>query len=339
MSKKRVIVVMGGPSEEHQVSLKTGLEVLHNIDRERYDVSIVVIDKQKKFYFAKNSEFVNLEELQAPEVAERFRGPYAPQGAVSIWGDCDIAFLALHGEFGEDGKFQGYLETIGIPYTGCDVFASAVGMHKTAAKKIFEASGIPTAPYSVYRGTENIKNIAARHGFPCFVKCPQSGSSKLLGRADTFEQLEHLLATFIKESKSVLVETMIDGDEFSCPVLEEEDGSLRVLNPVYIKPEEGKFFDFEAKYEGKSQEIVPAPHPAEIQETIKKTALAVHKVLECRGLSRTDVIVKDEVAYVLEVNTLPGFTGQSLFPQSYASEGGEFKDLISTIIENGLKAK
>lgn len=336
MSKKKIIVVMGGPSEEHQVSLKTGLEVLTHVDREKYTVSALVIDHKKRFYFAKESEGVSLEELQAPEKAERFRGPYAPQGAVSIWSDCELAYLALHGEFGEDGRFQGYLETIGIPYTGCDVFSSAVGMHKTAAKKLFESSGIPTPPYSVYRGTENIQMIGAKHGFPCFVKCPQSGSSKLLGRADNHEQLEHMLETFIKESKSVLIETMIDGEELSCPVLEEEDGSLRVLNPVYIKPDEGHFFDFEAKYEGKSQEIVPAPQSEEIQEIVKKTALAVHKVLECRGLSRTDVIVKDGVAYVLEVNTLPGFTSQSLFPQSFASEGGTFTELISTIIETAL---
>lgn len=335
--KKKITVVMGGPSEEHQVSLKTGLEVLNNIDRERYDVSALVIDAQKKFYLAKESAELSLKDLQDPETCDAFRGPYAPQGAVSIWSECDLAYLALHGEFGEDGRFQGYLETIGIQYTGCDVFASAVGMHKTAAKKMFEASGIPTPPYSVYRGTEDIKMIAARHGFPCFVKCPQSGSSKLLGRADNLEQLEHMLTSFIKESKSVLIETMIEGEELSCPVLEEEDGTLRVLNPVYIKPDEGHFFDFEAKYEGKSQEIVPAPQSEEIQEMVKKTALAVHKVLECRGLSRTDVIVKDEVAYVLEVNTLPGFTSASLFPQSYASEGGKFTDLISTIIENALK--
>lgn len=337
MNKKKITVVMGGPSEEHQVSLKTGLEVLNHIDREKYDVSALVIDTSKKFFIAKESLGLCLEELQNPAKAEQFRGPYAPQGAVSIWNDCDLAYLALHGEFGEDGRFQGYLETIGIPYTGCDVFASAVGMHKTAAKKIFESSGIPTPPYSVYRGTEDIKMIASRHGFPCFVKCPQSGSSKLLGRADNLEQLEHMLTSFIKESRSVLIETMIEGEELSCPVLEETDGSLRVLNPVYIKPDDGHFFDFEAKYEGKSQEIVPAPQSEEIQEMVKKTALAVHKVLECSGLSRTDVIVKDGVAYVLEVNTLPGFTSASLFPQSYASEGGNFTELISNIIETVLK--
>lgn len=336
MSKKKITVVMGGPSEEHQVSLKTGLEVLNHIDRDSYEVTALVIDHNRKLYVAKESAELTLRDLQNPAGTDRFRGPYAPQGAVSVWNDCDLAYLALHGEFGEDGRFQGYLETIGVPYTGCDVFSSAIGMHKTAAKKMFESSGIPTPPYSVYRGTENMAMIGAKHGFPCFVKCPQSGSSKLLGRAENQEQLEQMLTSFIKESKSVLVETMIDGEELSCPVLEEEDGSLRVLNPVYIKPDEGKFFDFEAKYEGKSQEIVPAPQSEEIQELVKKTALAVHKVLECSGLSRTDVIVKDGVAFVLEVNTLPGFTSQSLFPQSYASEGGNFTELISTIIETAL---
>lgn len=333
---KRIYVVMGGPSEEHEISLKTGLEIVKNLDKEKYAVSALVIDRKKQFYLSESINDLSIEELSNPKESDRFKGPFSPAGATSLWHNCDLAILGLHGEFGEDGVFQGYLETVGVPYTGCNVTASAIGMHKSQTKKIIEVSGVPTPPYSIYRKGDNTAMIGARHGFPCFVKAPQSGSSKLLGKADNQEELESMLNEFIEEAPSVLVETMIDGEEFSCPVLEEPDGTVRALTPVYIKPAEGHFFDYEAKYQGLSEEIVPPPHGTEVIELLQKVATAVHKVLECRGLSRTDIILKDGTPYVLEVNTLPGFTQQSLFPQSYASEGKTFTDLLDVIVERAF---
>lgn len=333
---KQIYVVMGGPSEEHEISLKTGFEMITHLNKDKYNVSALIIDENKQFYLADNIEGLTPDDLTNAKTSDKFRGPFAPAGATSVWHNCDLALLALHGEFGEDGVFQGYLETIGVPYTGCGVTASAIGMHKAQAKKILETSGVPTPPYSVYRKGDNIDFIAAKHGLPCFVKAPQSGSSKLLGKANNREELEQMLNEFIQEAPSVLVETLIDGEEFSCPVLEEVDGSVRALTPVFIKPAEGHFFDYEAKYQGLSEEIVPPPHSEEVQELLKKVASAVHMVLECRGISRTDVILKDGTPYVLEVNTLPGFTQQSLFPQSYASEGKTFSDLLDVIIERAV---
>jgi D-alanine-D-alanine ligase len=333
---KNIFVVMGGPSEEHEISLKTGFEMLTHLDSDKYNTSALIIDKQKHFYLADKCELLSETDLNNPAESELFSGPFSPADAVSLWRECDLALLGLHGEFGEDGVFQGYLETIDVPYTGCGVAASAIGMHKSQAKKILEASGIPTPPYSIYREGDSVELIAARRGLPCFVKAPQSGSSKLLGKANNLEELKSMLAEFIQEAPSVLVETLIDGEEFSIPVLEEINGVTRALTPVFIKPAEGHFFDYEAKYQGLSEEIVPPPHSQELQDQLKMIAEAVHKVLECTGLSRTDIIVKDGTPYVLEVNTLPGFTKQSLFPQSYASEGKTFNDLLNVIIERAL---
>ncbi len=329
---KKIYVVMGGPSEEHEVSLRSGFEIIANLDKSKYTVSALVIDKSKQFHFAESIDGITAEDLDDPKSSDKFKGPFSPAGAVSIWHGCDLAVLGLHGEFGEDGVFQGYLETIGVKYTGCGVTASAIGMHKSQTKKIIEGSGIPTPPYSIWRKGDNIDMIAARHGFPCFVKAPQSGSSKLLGKANDINDLKSMIDEFSKEAVSILVETMIDGEEFSCPVLEEIDGTVRALTPIYIKPAEGHYFDYAAKYQGMSEEIVPPPHSQEIQDLIRNVAAAVHKVLECRGLSRTDIILKDGIPYVLEVNTLPGFTKQSLFPQSYASEGKTFGQLLDVII-------
>ncbi len=329
---------MGGPSEEHEVSLKTGYEMLTHLNTDKYEITALVISQNKQFYVAAEGESLTQDELTSPQKSDRFRGPFSPAGAMSIWGNCNFALLGLHGEFGEDGIFQGYLETIGVPYSGCGVFASAVGMHKGVAKKVFESSGIPTPPYAIYRKGDNIDVIAARLGLPCFVKAPQSGSSKLLGKASSRDELEQMINEFIKESSSVVVEMMIDGDEFSVPVLE-VDGEPKALPPVYIKPAEGHFFDYEAKYEGLSEEIVPAPHDEDTQTSLKNIALAVHKVLECRGLSRTDIIMKDGTPYAIEVNTLPGFTAQSLFPQSFAVEEGSFDKLLDIIINEELSDK
>jgi len=334
---KNIYVIMGGPSEEHEISLKTGYEMFTHLDSEKYSISAVVIDKSKQFHIAEDISAVTPEILENPKDSELFKGPFSPAGSVSLWSGCDLAMLGLHGEFGEDGVFQGYLETIGIPYTGCGVTASAIGMHKSQTKKIIEGSGIPTPPYSIYRRGDSIERIGIRHGFPCFVKAPQSGSSKLLGQANTPEELKAMLDEFIEEAPSVLVETLIDGMEFSIPVLEEGDGTPRALSPVLIQPAEGHYFDYEAKYEGLSEEIVPAPIEKELEDLLKNIALGVHKVLECRGISRTDIIVKEGTPYVLEVNTLPGFTSQSLFPKSFASEGKEFSELLDVLIEQALR--
>jgi D-alanine-D-alanine ligase len=337
MNKLSVIIAMGGPSQEREISLKTGLEIFRHIDRTRYAVSLMLISEDKKFFYAREPDDISETDLLKGPESELFRGPFSPEGAVSIWNRCDICFNALHGEFGEDGVFQGYLETIGTPYTGCSVLSSAVGMHKTLAKKIFEASGIPTPPYSVYRNEpEKIEYIGAKHGFPCFVKCPQSGSSKLMELVHSPRKLEQVLNAFSQEAESVLVETYLSGDEFSCPVLE-IDGKAEALPPVYIKPREGHYFDYDAKYKGESEEIVPAPHSQELLELIQKTALAVHTSLECRILSRTDIIIHRNVPYVLEVNTLPGFTSQSLFPKSFKARGGTFTELIDLIIAGSIK--
>ena len=338
INKKDIIVIMGGPSEEHEISLKTGFEMITHLNINKYTVHALVIDMNKQFIFAPNCPNITLKDLTSPLDSALFNAPVSPTDSAFIWKKCDLAFLGLHGEFGEDGTIQGFLKTLDIPYTGCGVTASAIGMHKTLAKKVFEASGIPTAPYSVYRRGDNIERIALQRGLPCFVKAPQSGSSKLLGRADTLEDLTSMLAEFIETAPSVLVETLIKGDEFSCPVLEKADGSVQALPPVYIKPAiEGHFFDYEAKYEGASEEIVPAPFDTDLLELIQQTAVAVHTVLECRGLSRTDVIVNDGIPYVLEVNTLPGFTPQSRFPKSYEAEGGNFSQLLDEIIDGSIK--
>jgi len=338
MKKQRIAVVMGGPSAEHEISLKTGFQVVSNLNRNKYEIFAVVVSKDKKFYLARSTAGITLNDIENFQTSPLFKGGFNPCNSLIVWDGVDVAFLALHGDFGEDGTIQGYLQTLGIKYTGCGVVSSAIGMHKILAKKVFEASGIPTPQYSVFRqgaGESDIKKIMAKHKFPVFVKAPQSGSSKLMGRAENEQQLRNLLTELKSECKSILVETaIIGGDEFSCPILE-KDGVATALMPIFIKPanKEG-YFDYNAKYLGESEEICPPPHDKETIDLIQRTAVAVHTALECDSYSRTDIILKDGIGYVLEINTLPGMTAQSLLPKAYAVEGGTFGELLDRIIEN-----
>jgi D-alanine-D-alanine ligase len=335
---------MGGPSAEHEVSLATGREILLNLDRKKYSARAVVISHQRKFYFCDITDNVpDPEEFANPENAQRFKGPFDASLSQPVWESTDIALLGMHGEFGEDGVIQGFLETIGVPYTGSGVLASAVGMDKIATKRIFEAIGLSTPPSSIYRqGNPMIdaESLAGKHGFPCFVKCPQSGSSRLMGRAQDVAGLAELLAELSAYSDTLLVETAITGDEFSCPVFEQPDGALHALPPILIRPVGSSFFDYRAKYTGgASEEIVPAPCSEEITHRIQDIALKTHRALGCRGLTRTDMILSDNTFFVLEINTLPGLTPASLAPKAYCASGGTYPQLLDILIQTAFKKK
>jgi D-alanine-D-alanine ligase len=342
-----VNVVMGGPSAEHEISLRTGREILLHIDKSKYSVRAVVVTHNRQFYCTGIRHTIPaLTEFADPAHSAQFTGPLHPSSSLEIWHDCDVALLALHGAFGEDGVFQGFLETLGIPYTGSGVFASAVGMNKIACKHLFIQRGLDTPPFSVYGKhfpETTIETIVQNHGFPCFVKCPQSGSSRLMGKAENEEQLAAMLAELSKESAEILIETTIVGEEYSCPVIERKDGSLQALPPILIRPVKSAFFDYEAKYTtGASEEIVPAPISASLTRRIQDVALRAHQTIDCRGISRTDIILRDNRLFVLEINTLPGLTSNSLAPKAFAAINGTYAQLLDTLIETafnkGIKA-
>jgi D-alanine-D-alanine ligase len=342
--KLRVHVVMGGPSAEYEISLISGHQVLLHLDTNKYDVRVVIITQDRRYY-TRNIQpgaIPSLESIRAPgELAPPyastdFSGPFSASDSMHLWKDCDVAFLALHGEFGEDGRFQGFLDTLGIPYNGSGVFASALAMQKIMSKYVFLQNGLDTPPFSVY-GKNNpettIEYLELKHGFPCFVKCPQSGSSRLLGRAVDSKSLIALLQEFEPHADDILVESSISGIEFTCPVLEYPDGSIKALLPIEIRPKVSEFFDYEAKYSSMgSEELVPAPRSADILAEIQRIALKTHTALGCRGVSRTDIIYSCDTYYVLEVNTLPGLTTASLLPKSFAAAGGTYQELLDILI-------
>ena len=338
-SRMKINVVMGGPSAEYEVSLNSGRQVLSNLDRSKYELRAVVITKDKKFYYSDITE--NIPDLSDPQ--KTMNGPFLPCDCKQVWENCDVAFLALHGEFGEDGVIQGYLEALSVPYYGSGVYASAVAMNKITAKFLYELNGLDTPPYSIYGVNHpdvSVKKIIEKHGFPCFLKCPQSGSSRLMGRAADEHSLRNLLVELQLSAADILVETNITGVELSCGVIEDAEGKITALPPIEIRPVNSDFFDYTAKYtKGASQEIVPAPHPQELLKRVEEIAVRAHKILGCYGVSRTDMIYCDDKLYVLETNTLPGMTATSLLPQAFKAIGGTYSQLLDTLISSALKRK
>ncbi len=344
-----VAVVMGGPSAEHEISLLSGREVLLNIDKERYAVRAIVITKDNRYYCAeiKGGRVPSPESLESlgalapPYRSPDFQGPFSAGDVHDVWASCKVAFLALHGEFGEDGRIQGMLDILDIGYNGSGVFASALAMHKIKSKYVFLQSGLQTPPFSVFGKAHpetTIESIIAKHGLPCFVKCPQSGSSRLMDCARTRTTLESLIRDYSSVAEEILIETAVKGIEFTCPVLERPDGSVIALPPIEIRPKASDFFDYTAKYkDGGSEEIVPAPQSDAVLAEIQKTAFKAHTALGCRGVSRTDMILAGGNFSVLEVNTLPGLTANSLLPKSFRASGGTYSELLDILIQTGQK--
>ena len=315
MPKIRVVVLRGGPSSEHEVSLKTGESVLKHIRQDKYSVSDVVISKAGEWFY--NGAKVDPEKILKQH---------------------DVVFNALHGEYGEDGQIQGFLDKIGIPYTGSGAHASAVAMDKVSTKRfVYPLSGVKEQEFMVIKQgdrdfiEQRFKEVRRRFKPPYIVKLANKGSSVGLKLARSHQEaLDHILS-WIKEGP-ILIEEYIQGVEATCGVVENLRGEkLYALPVVEIRPK-GELFDYEAKYSGETEEICPGTFSKKIEKIIQNAAVEVHRKLGLRHYSRSDFIVAPDGIYFLEVNTLPGLTPQSLLPKSLAAIGVSFEEFVDHLI-------
>lgn len=293
---KKIGVLLGGLSAEREVSLKTGAAVHNALVAKGYDAVAIDVDRQ---------------------VASRLL-------AESI----DLAFIALHGRFGEDGVIQGMLEMMEIPYTGSGVLASAVAMNKIFAKRMFAAAGLDIAPYKVLRRSDSPGAADIGFNLPVVVKPSQEGSSVGVSIVKEYAQILPALEDAFRYDEEILVEQFIKGREIQIGILDEQ-----ALGAIEIVPKK-EFYDFEAKYTpGMADHIFPAPLPDDLYRKALETGLQAHKALGCSGYSRVDLLVNEVgVCYVLEVNTLPGMTATSLLPEIAAGVGIPFGDLVEKIL-------
>lgn len=315
MNKIRVGVLRGGPSSEYEVSLKTGASVLKNLP-EKYSPIDIFIDKSGVWH------------IQGI--------PHEPHNAFK---KVDAIFNALHGEYGEDGKVQKILDTFSIPYTGSKTLASAVGMNKALAKNVFKSRGIKTPYFTVESNSQGVDEISLKlfktFPMPAVVKPIASGSSVGVSIAYDLHGLKEALSKAFEYSNTVLVEEYIKGREATCGVVDRFRGKeIYSLLPIeIIKSDKSEFFDYEAKYCGGSQEICPGNFTQSEKDAIQELAVSAHKALGLRHYSRSDFIISPRRGiYILEVNSLPGLTDESLLPKSLQAVGCSLPDFLDHLI-------
>lgn len=298
----KVGVLMGGISTEREISLKSGEGIVASIDREKYDVVPVVIDSKD-------------------DVINKVR-------------DLDFAFLALHGKFGEDGSVQSVLETLEIPYSGCGPMTSAICMDKDMTKKVLKASEIRTARWTMAKSIDDINfDKIEEMGYPVVVKPNGGGSSVATNLAHNKEEVIDSVKLALEVDKEAMIEEYIKGDEITCCMIK------RKMYPVIAIKPTGEFFDFASKYEAGGAEEVVVTLEENLHKEVERLAVACWDALKCESYVRVDMIIRDGIPYILELNTLPGMTEASLFPKSAKAAGLSYDKLITTFIEESLKVK
>lgn len=314
----KVLVIGGGLSSEHEISLKTSRMIIKNLDAAKYDAQLVIIQKDGKWKFGKEKA-VDL----GPLITKISRGKF------------DFVFIALHGIFGEDGRIQALLEWLGLPYGGAGVLASALATDKQMANLVYEASGLRVPPYIVW---ENKKTEKLAIPFPVVVKPVDGGSSVGISIVKTKKGMPVALKKAFRECHRIMIQKYIKGTEITCGVIEDKKGHSVALPPTEIIPQTSTFFDYRAKYTtGGSLEITPARISKKQIKEVQALALCAHRAIGCRGMSRSDFILSGEEFYILETNTIPGMTEASLLPKAAAAANIPFPLLLDLIIDAGFR--
>ena len=324
--KKKVALVTGGLSSEAQISYKSAKTVMNALDKNVYDVYLIDIHPTGWWY----------ENIVGEEVAVNKADFSIEEGGEKI--TFDVALMCIHGTPGEDGKLQGYFDMIGLPYTSCDTATSALTFNKryTVAVAGFGGVNVAKSLHLFIESPITPEQVLAQLNLPVFVKPNNGGSSLGISKVNTAQELAPALEKAFKEDTQVLVEEFISGREFTIGVFKSK-GVLTVLPITEIKTD-NEFFDFEAKYQGKSQEITPAVISEKMLSDLTAAAKKVYATLNCRGVVRIDFIYDEaaEKAYMLEVNTVPGQSEASVIPQQVKAMGWNLTDFYATIVEDAI---
>lgn len=344
MAKVRVIVLMGGKSPEHGVSLVTGREVVRHLDKRKYEILPVVISRDGERWQLKSPQQILLHSPAGVEKTDHKKRikdgkallPGGKRLPLKLTPERpNVVFITMHGPFGEDGTIQGMLELAGLPYTGAGVLASALGMDKIMFRKIMEKEKIPVPDYIVFTKSEKKTRILKKFKFPFVAKPFDQGSSVGVSIVHHKKELGPALKKAFEYSHKLLIDEYLKGIEVSCGVLGNENPI--VLPVIEICPKR-EFFDYEAKYdETKREEIVPARISKKLTKKVQDLAIRVFQAIDCRGFGRVDMIIRRGKPYVLEINTIPGLTPVSLFPKEAAAAGISYSQLLDRIIELALE--
>ncbi len=319
---RTIAIAAGGDSSEFEVSVKSANEV-SKVLSSRYIIYIILIRGTNWYWEDQKGRYHNIDKNDFSLVTDEYRIRF------------DAVFIAIHGTPGENGLLQGYFDMMGIPYTSCGAFCSALAFNKQACKLFLKEYKIPMADAILIRRSDktDIKNIIKQIGLPCFVKPNDSGSSFGVTKVKKKEKLLSAIETAFKESNEVMIEAFMDGREVACGVVKTRNKAI--VLPVTEIISKNEFFDYEAKYTpGKSDEVTPADMPAVVTDEIQRLSSLVYDLLGCKGIVRIDFIVIGQQPYFLEINTVPGMTEESLVPKQAAAAGIALEDIYSMVVED-----
>lgn len=324
-------IIYGGVSTENDISLMSAKSVIENLDKEKYEIHEIYINKYGKWYDVRDDEIEEIYNL--------------------IWTlkKLDVVFPVLHGLGGEDGTIQGMLEMLQVPYVGCKVLASSVGMDKVYTKIIFEKAGIPEAPYVYIKKKDNgyiivnenfeeeefkVESITKKLNYPMFVKPSNSGSSVGVKKATNNEELKMAIENASQYDNKILIEQGINAREVECAILDGTEVKASTVGEIMSAEE---FYSFDAKYNiPESKTIIPADISKEQIEQIQKLAIRAFKAIDGSGLARVDFFIEKDTnkIYINEINTMPGFTKISMYPKLFEAVGITYTELLDKLIEN-----
>ena len=355
--KKKVLIICGGQSVEHEVSLRSAYFVYHNLDFCKYTPLLLAISKKGQWIFGRRFDDLVYHRGNAWKIKPNLKTYsdvvlikdkdknyiYSLKQKKKIV-SFDIVFPIIHGSYGEDGRLQGYLDMLNIPYIGCSVLSSALCMDKEMTKRLLSYHKVPVGGFRVlYKSDTNeekdkkVKDMVMIYKFPLFIKPARSGSSVGVSKVYNLEEMKKGITSAFKYDDKVLIEEYIEGDEIECSVLETEKGVIASL-PGKLKPTHS-FYDYEAKYldpDGAEFEI-PAKLSANTLEKIQSLSIKVFEVLECSGMARVDFFLRKNKVYINEVNTIPGFTDISMYPKLWQVSGISYKKLLDILIKNIIR--
>jgi D-alanine-D-alanine ligase len=359
--KPRVAVVFGGRSSEHAISCVTAGSVLQAIDREKYDVVPVGIAQDGRWVLESgDAERLRIAGRELPSVDGGAAPIALSQGAEATdlvvheasqpprtLGEVDVVFPLLHGPWGEDGTIQGMLEMAGVRYVGAGVLASAVSMDKAYMKVVLTAAGLPVMPSVVVTARDwksdpgACRERAATLGYPLFVKPARGGSSIGISKVHDASELDHAIEGALEHDPKLLVEAFAEGArEIECGVLQAPDGTPETSQPAEIRiGGDHEFYDFDAKYlPGEHTEIdIPAKLDDGVADSMRGLAARTFEAVGCEGLARVDFFVMPDGALIVnEINTMPGFTPTSMYPQMWAASGVDYPELVDRLIQLAL---
>ena len=323
--KKNIAIIMGGYSSEYDISLKSGNVVYQTLDKESYNAYRVHVFKDKWVYVDENNNEYPIDKNDFSVTVNKTKTFF------------DCAFNAIHGSPGEDGYMQAYFDLISMPHTSSDMYQAALTFNKRDCLSVLKPYGIKTAEsYSLNLGdTINEDEIITKVGLPCFVKANKAGSSFGITKVYKKEDLKNAIDEAYNEDDEIIIEAFLDGTEVSVGVITYK-GKTKVL-PITEIASDNDFFDYKAKYLGESQEITPARISEDMTEKVKVTAKKIYEILKIKGFSRSEFIFKNGEPHLLELNTVPGFTKESILPQQAAAAGISLKELFGNAIEEALK--